>query len=139
VLTDKDLASLSVFNHDIQRVVPFTPDVERLRFGADDFRAYGTTRLHDSLIYVGHSFGGLKGKRALVLLSDGQDIDSDFQFSRCASRALARRLDSDPPARVLSIMPSWNGHHAQDPTPIASWRRWVGKRRSSSSTTWAGT
>jgi VWFA-related protein len=88
VLTDKDLASLSVFNHDIQRVVPFTPDVERLRFGADDFRAYGTTRLHDSLIYVGHSFGGLKGKRALVLLSDGQDVDSDFQFKQVRESTL---------------------------------------------------
>ncbi len=88
VLTPKDLASLSVFNHDIHRVVPFTKDVERLRFGADDFRAYGSTRLHDSLIYVGHSFGGLKGKRALVLLSDGQDVDSDFQFKQVRESTL---------------------------------------------------
>ncbi len=88
VLTPKDLASLSVFNHDIHRVVPFTKDIERLRFGADDFRAFGTTRLHDSLIYVGHSFGGLQGKRALVLLSDGQDVDSDFQFKQVLESTL---------------------------------------------------
>lgn len=88
VLTAKDLASLSVFNHDIHRVVPFTKDVERLRFGTDDFRAYGSTRLYDSLIYVGHSFGGLKGKRALVLLSDGQDVDSDFQFKQVRESTL---------------------------------------------------
>lgn len=80
VLTEKDTASLLTFNHDIRRVVPFTGDVDRLLLSASGFRAWGTTRLYDSLVFAVYSFGGLEGKRALILLSDGQDVDSDFPF-----------------------------------------------------------
>ncbi|MCP4661905.1 MAG: VWA domain-containing protein [bacterium] len=82
VLRPTDRASLLTFNHDIRRLVPFTHDVGRLRWGAVGTRAWGTTRLHDGLIFTVHSFGGLEGKRALVLLSDGQDVDSDFYFKQ---------------------------------------------------------
>ncbi|MCP3957944.1 MAG: VWA domain-containing protein [bacterium] len=88
VLTPKDRASLLTFNHDIRRVVAFTNDVSELRRGASGFRGWGTTRLHDSVIYAVHSFGGLEGKRALVLLSDGQDVDSDFYFKQVLEYAL---------------------------------------------------
>ncbi len=82
VMTPKDRASLMTFNHDIRRIVPFTNGIDDLRYGVDGFRAWGTTRLYDSVIYALHSFGGLNGKRALVLLSDGQDVDSDFYFKQ---------------------------------------------------------
>jgi len=82
VMTPKDRASLMTFNHDIRRIVPFTNGIDDLRYGVDGFRAWGTTRLYDSVIYALHSFGGLSGKRALVLLSDGQDVDSDFYFKQ---------------------------------------------------------
>lgn len=96
VLTAKDLASLVTFNHDIRRVVPFTSDVDRLRYGADGFQTFGTTRLHDSLIFTVHSFGGLDGKRALVLLSDGQDVDSDFQFKQVLETTLRAGIAAYP-------------------------------------------
>lgn len=92
VLTPKDQASLLIFNDDIRQVVPFTSDVERLLREATGFRAWGTTRLHDSLMFTVHSFGGLSGKRALVLLSDGQDVDSDFPFRQVLEAALKSRL-----------------------------------------------
>ncbi len=88
VLTPKDRASLLAFNHDIRRVVRFTHNVDDLRYGVDGFRAWGTTRLHDGVIYTVHSFGGLQGKRALVLLSDGQDVDSDFYFKQVLEQTL---------------------------------------------------
>ena len=92
VLTPKDRASLLTFNDDIRQVVPFTRDVDRLLRETAGFRAWGTTRLHDSLIFTLHSFGGLEGKRALVLLSDGQDVDSDFPFRQVLEAALKSRL-----------------------------------------------
>jgi len=88
VLTPRDLASLVVFNHDVRRAVPFTADVATLRHGAGGFRAWGTTRLHDALIYALHGFAGLEGKRALVLLSDGQDVDSDYRFKQVREAAI---------------------------------------------------
>ncbi|RMH17820.1 MAG: VWA domain-containing protein [Acidobacteria bacterium] len=88
VLTPKDRASLLTFNHDLERVVPFTNDVDRLRYGTIGLRPYGTTRLHDGVIYAAHGFGGRQGKRALVVLSDGQDVDSDFTFPQVLAFAL---------------------------------------------------
>ncbi len=82
VLTPGDLASFLTFNHDVRQVVPFTGDAYDLRQGVSGFRAWGTTRLHDGIVYAVHSFGGLEGKRALVLLSDGHDVDSDFYFKQ---------------------------------------------------------
>ena len=82
VLSDRDQASFLTFNHDVRRVVPFTADVDDLRQGVSGFRAWGTTRLFDGIVYAAHSFGGLDGKRALVLLSDGHDVDSDFTFKQ---------------------------------------------------------
>ena len=92
VLTPKDQASLLVFNDDIRQAVPFTSNVEDLLTEATGFRAWGTTRLHDSLIFTMHSFGGLDGKRALVLLSDGQDVNSDFPFDQVLEAALKSRI-----------------------------------------------
>ncbi len=88
VLRPKDRASLLTFNHDIRRVVPFTGDALDLRYGVSGFRAWGTTRLFDGVIYALHSFGGLDDKRALVLLSDGQDVDSDFYFKQVLETVL---------------------------------------------------
>ncbi len=82
VLTDRDRASFLTFNHDVRLVVPFTADVDALRQGVSGFRAWGTTRLYDGMVYAVQSFGGLAGKRALVVLSDGQDVDSDFTFKQ---------------------------------------------------------
>ncbi len=82
VLTPGDRASFLTFNHDVRQVVPFTGDAFDLRQGVSGFRAWGTTRLFDGIVYAVHSFGGLEGKRALVLLSDGQDVDSDFYFKQ---------------------------------------------------------
>lgn len=88
VLTPKDQASVMIFNDDIRRLVPFTADVNHLRYGAAGQKARGSTRLHDSLVYSLHGFGGRDGKKAMVLLSDGEDVDSDFQFRQVLQLAL---------------------------------------------------
>lgn len=92
VLTEKDQASLLTFDDDVRLLVPFTSDVRRLAHGASGLRAGGTTRLNDSLIYTLHYFGGHEGKKALVLLSDGEDVDSDFEFEQVLDYALRSRV-----------------------------------------------
>ena len=47
--------------------------MEVLRGGLQGLTAKGNTALYDSLIYALYYFGGIKGKKAIVLLSDGQD------------------------------------------------------------------
>ena len=92
VLTPGDRAALLTFSHDIQRLVPFTEDAEPLLAETAGLYAWGTTRLRDSLVYTLHAFGGLDGRRALVLLSDGQDVDSDFGIKQVLEEARRSRV-----------------------------------------------
>ena len=49
--------------------------------------AEGNTALYDSLIYALYYFGGVKGKRAIILLSDGQDDGSHYSFNEALDYA----------------------------------------------------
>ena len=82
VLTERDAASLLVFNHDLERLTPFTGDTRLLRYAADGLRAWGATRLYDGIAYAVSSFAGRPDRRALVILSDGADTDSNLDFER---------------------------------------------------------
>ncbi len=92
LLEENDQASLISFNHDLRRRVPFTNDVEALRYGALGARAFGSTRLWDALIYSLSSFTSLPDRRALVALTDGSDTESDFLFEQVLDAALKARV-----------------------------------------------
>jgi VWFA-related protein len=88
-----DRASLLAFHHDVRLLAPFTGDTDRLRYAAAGLRAGGATRLYDSLFYALYTFAGLEsegrdGRRALVVLSDGADVDSDLDFERVLEEAV---------------------------------------------------
>ncbi len=80
ILTDRDAASLIVFNHDLNRLAPFSGDTRLLRYAAEGLRAWGATRLYDGIAYAVSSFAGRPDRRALVVLSDGADTDSNLDF-----------------------------------------------------------
>ncbi len=82
VLTGRDAASLLVFNHDLERLTPFVGDARQLRYAAEGLRAWGATRLYDGIAYAVSSFAGRPDRRALVVLSDGADTDSNLDFER---------------------------------------------------------
>ncbi|MEM8995077.1 MAG: VWA domain-containing protein [Acidobacteriota bacterium] len=78
VVTPKDRAALVTFNHDLRLAVPFTGDAGQLALGASGLAAWGSTRLHDAVVFSSGYVGGHDGRRALVLLTDGHDVESDF-------------------------------------------------------------
>lgn len=80
VLTPRDRACLIIFNDDPQLAVRFTNSVEVLAGGLAGLSAEGETALYDSLIFALYYFSGIRGKRALILLSDGQDVSSNYSF-----------------------------------------------------------
>jgi VWFA-related protein len=88
LLHDGDRGSLLLFNHDVRQVVPFTSDVEALRYGASGLRAFGSTRLFDSIGYALFTFARLSHRRALIVLSDGSDTGSDLGFERVLDEAV---------------------------------------------------
>jgi Ca-activated chloride channel homolog len=81
VITPKDRASVITFNGQPTLAVRFTNDETVLAGGLAGLKADGNTALYDSIIYSLYYFGGIKGKRAIILLSDGKDEGSHYSFS----------------------------------------------------------
>lgn len=80
VITPKDRAAVITFADQPTLAVRFTNQQEVLAGGLAGLTAEGDTALHDSIIYALYYFGGLKGKRAIIVLSDGQDYGSRYGF-----------------------------------------------------------
>ena len=80
VIRPQDRAAVVVFNDQPDLRVPFTNKLDVLAGGLANLTAEGETALFDTLVYTLHYFAGLKGKRALILLSDGQDSASRHSF-----------------------------------------------------------
>lgn len=87
VLSPRDRCSVLTFADQPKLVVPFTGDLEILRGGVSDLQADGETALWDGLVEGLFQFGGLKGKRALILITDGDDSVSTFSFDEALDYA----------------------------------------------------
>jgi len=61
-------------------LMPLTPDVRALELAFRDLPAMGSTSLHDAIIYSLYQFRGVRGRKAMVLLSDGDDTVSIAKF-----------------------------------------------------------
>lgn len=79
-LTPKDRATLITFNDHPNLAARFTNDLAVLAGGLSGLEAERGTALYDSLIFSLYYFNGIKGQRALVVLSDGRDEHSRFDF-----------------------------------------------------------
>lgn len=79
-ITKKDRATLITFNDHPNLVAKFTNDVDVLAGGLAGLRAERGTALYDSLIFALYYFNGIKGQRALIVLSDGKDEHSRFSY-----------------------------------------------------------
>jgi VWFA-related protein len=81
VITPKDRAAVITFADQPSLAVRFTNQTSVLAGGLAGLTATGNTALYDSVIYALYYFGGVKGKRAIILLSDGKDEGSHYTFS----------------------------------------------------------
>lgn len=85
-----DQAAVITFNRTPRVAVRLTNDLEELREGLTGLLAEDQTSLYDSLAYGIQYLGGVKGQRAVLLLSDGMDRSSRLTFEQsleCARRA----------------------------------------------------
>ncbi len=78
LLRVQDRAGLLTFNHDVRVRSDFTQSRAHLARAAKGLRSWGSTRLYDALGFALHQFAGGAGRRALVVLSDGSDTESDL-------------------------------------------------------------
>ncbi len=79
-LQPKDRASIITFNDRPNLAVKFTKDLTTLAGGLAGLKAERGTALYDTIIFSLFYFNGVKGQRALLLLSDGKDEGSRFTF-----------------------------------------------------------
>ena len=115
----RDRAEVITFNDHPMLAVKFSRDVQELSGGLTGLKAERGTALYDSLIFSFYTFNGLKGRRALLLLSDGRDEGSRFSFEEClefARRAgvtvYAIGLGDDVEKRKLSRIAEETGGRA---------------------------
>ncbi len=76
----KDRATIITFNDHPNLAVKFTNNVTTLAGGLAGLKAERGTALYDSIIFTLYYFNGVKGQRAMLLLSDGKDESSRFSF-----------------------------------------------------------
>ncbi len=79
-ITPKDRGSLVTFNDHPHMAVKFTNEVDELAGGLAGLKAERGTALYDAVIFGLYYMNGLKGQRAMLILSDGKDEASRFSF-----------------------------------------------------------
>jgi Ca-activated chloride channel family protein len=80
-VTPKDRAALITFNDRPRLQVKFTNELLALGGGLAGLKAERGTALYDSIVFALYYFNGLKGQRALIVLSDGKDESSKFTLA----------------------------------------------------------
>jgi Ca-activated chloride channel homolog len=76
----KDRGSVVTFNDHPRLAVKFTSDATHLAGGLAGLKAERGTALYDSIVFTLYYFNGIKGQRAILLLSDGKDEGSRFSY-----------------------------------------------------------
>jgi VWFA-related protein len=101
IVGEKDRAFLVTFDTRAKLLQPATSDVAALRKDIMKMRPDGLTALHDAMILGLLQFEGMKGRRAMIVFSDGLDITS--QYGAADVRELARRVNV--PIHVILAIP----------------------------------
>ncbi|HEY9420706.1 MAG TPA: VWA domain-containing protein, partial [Thermoanaerobaculia bacterium] len=79
-LRPRDRAALITFNDHPNLAVKFTNDLPTLAGGLAGLKAERGTSLFDTVIFSLYYFSGIRGQRAILLLSDGKDEGSRFTY-----------------------------------------------------------
>jgi Ca-activated chloride channel family protein len=81
-LEPKDRAAVITFSSFPRLAVELTADKTQLGRGLAGLAPEGKTALYDSVMFGLYYFAGIKGQRAILLLSDGRDEGSRFDFEQ---------------------------------------------------------
>ncbi|MEL7059561.1 MAG: VWA domain-containing protein [Acidobacteriota bacterium] len=88
-LLPQDQAFLVDFDLQPRLLQSPTGDLAGLIGALGELQAAGRTAMYDAVMFSLLQYGEVPGRRALVVLSDGDDIDSRFGPKRCAEQAQA--------------------------------------------------
>jgi Ca-activated chloride channel homolog len=101
-LGERDRAFLVTFDSHARLLEPATSDVAQLRRRIMRIRPNGLTALNDAMVLGLLQFEGIKGRRAMIVFSDGVDLTSEYSASEVGE--LARRVNV--PIHVIESIPA---------------------------------
>lgn len=87
VLRKGDKAFLVAFDTQPQMVQKWTSRLPDLNAGLAKLRSEESTSLYDAIVYSLYNFLGVKGQKALVVITDGRDTSSKFSFEQALEYA----------------------------------------------------
>jgi Ca-activated chloride channel family protein len=79
-IAQKDRGFVVSFDNEPYLLSKLTGRKDKLVRSLSGLRAEGSTALYDAIIYGLYQFTGVKGKKALVVLTDGKDTASKFDY-----------------------------------------------------------
>ena len=101
-LRPDDQAMLMSIGGKVDVIAPLSTDRGEQFRAIDALRSWGTTSLHDAIIEAIDQLQPAKGRRALVILSDGDDRYSEATAAGVIARAPRRRHDLSRRARAIA-------------------------------------
>jgi VWFA-related protein len=87
ILRKGDKAFVVGFDEEPVMVQKWSTKLSALHAGLARLRAEESTALYDALVYALYNFHGVRGQKALVLISDGKDTASKFTFDQALEYA----------------------------------------------------
>jgi Ca-activated chloride channel family protein len=82
LLRPRDRAFVEAFNDRATLLEGFSPDFGALERAMIALRADGETALYDAAVYGLFQFSGVRGRKAMVILTDGEDNASRMDFDK---------------------------------------------------------
>src|SRR6202795_3886930 len=98
ILRPQDGLSLYKFSEEVSEVVPFTSDLKRIDAGIDRIRNGAATALYDAVFLGSHALGKRKGRKVMVVITDGGDTVSQVDYKQ------ALRAAEEAEAIIYSII-----------------------------------
>lgn len=128
-----DEAALFTFDSELQEVVRFTQDLDRVHRVSLDGKPWGTTRLYDAIAQTAEAVANRTNRhRALLVITDG--VDSDSRLTPPEVSAVASGIDV--PVYLLTVVNPLDhaggefavltGSRAAETATLADLARWTG-------------
>jgi VWFA-related protein len=111
ILGERDRAFIVTFDSSARLLQPATSDLALLRRRIMAIRPNGLTALHDAMVLGLLQFEGIKGRRAMVVFSDGIDMTS--RYGAAGVGELAKRVHV--PVHVIAATPGMSGLGIEKP------------------------
>ncbi|HVT58691.1 MAG TPA: VWA domain-containing protein [Thermoanaerobaculia bacterium] len=114
-----DEAMVALFSDRLLRITPFVQEPEPLRQALTGIEARGGTAVNDYLYMALDLLESRQGRRVVVLLSDGSDVNSVLSMTEVLrkarhSQALIYWIQLEGGEKHHSYTTSWRGHLAND-------------------------